>query len=201
MDPNESSSFISPCLQDTSGPPMRCAKRFSVINAYVGNVRRRFVLLRLSQRSAAKLIARTYLEVLRHTPVLWDFMYDNPDVETATREIRDLLNLISRPKMKTLLKRHNGPDGARLHSGRALLGFCLRKAPRGKFDIPLIAVITDFAVHSYWVYNGSRFVLRRLRRSPQISHPSGNFRFQNRRDRHSHQPHFSAACSQRADAR
>jgi len=35
-----------------------------------------------------KLIARTYLEILRHTPVLWDFVYDNPDVETATREIR-----------------------------------------------------------------------------------------------------------------
>jgi len=33
-----------------------------------------------------KLIARAYLEVLRHTPVLWNYVYDNPDVETATRE-------------------------------------------------------------------------------------------------------------------
>src|SRR4051812_11125714 len=49
-----------------------------------------------------KLIARTYLEVLRHTPVLWDYIYDNPDVETATREIREVLNLISSPKMKSL---------------------------------------------------------------------------------------------------
>src|SRR2546425_3429448 len=54
-----------------------------------------------------KLIARTYLEILRHTPVLWDFMYDNPDVEAATREIRELLKIISLPKMRALLKRHN----------------------------------------------------------------------------------------------
>src|SRR4051812_17623516 len=53
-----------------------------------------------------KLIARAYLEMLRRTPTLWNYVYDNPDVETATREIRDVLNAISAPKMKTLLARH-----------------------------------------------------------------------------------------------
>src|SRR5262245_30594883 len=53
-----------------------------------------------------KLIARAYLEVLRRTPAFWNYVYDNPDVETATREIRDLLNLISGPKMEALVKQH-----------------------------------------------------------------------------------------------
>ncbi len=97
-----------------------------------------------------KIISRTYLEVLRHTPILWDFVYDNPDVETATREIRDLLNLISVPKMRSLLKQH---------TPRALV--CTQAVPcsvlaaekrRGRLHIPLIAVITDFALHAYWVH-------------------------------------------------
>jgi len=97
-----------------------------------------------------KLIARTYLEVLRHTPALWDYIYDNPDVETATREIREVLNLISSPKMNSLVRRHNA---------RALV--CTQAVPcsvfaaekrRGKLHVPLIAIITDFAIHAYWIY-------------------------------------------------
>ena len=97
-----------------------------------------------------KLIARTYLEMLRHTPALWNYVYDNPDVETATREIREVLSLISSPKLKSFVKRHNP---------RALV--CTQAAPcsifaaekrRGKLDMPLIAVVTDFAIHAYWIY-------------------------------------------------
>jgi processive 1,2-diacylglycerol beta-glucosyltransferase len=97
-----------------------------------------------------KIIARTYLEVLRHTPVLWDFIYDNPDVETATREIRDLLNLISLPKMRSLIKRHN-PQALVCTQAVPCSVFASEKR-RGHLNIPLIAVITDFAIHSYWVH-------------------------------------------------
>lgn len=97
-----------------------------------------------------KLIARTYLEVLRHTPVLWDYIYDNPDVETATREIRDLLNLISLPKMRSLLKTHN-PAALVCTQAVPCSVFAAEKR-NGKLRIPLIAVITDFAIHSYWLH-------------------------------------------------
>src|SRR5271165_4998251 len=91
-----------------------------------------------------KLIARTYLEVLRRTPVLWDFVYDNPDVETATREIRDVLNLISAPKMKSLLQRYN-PQALVCTQAVPCSVFAAEKR-RGDITIPLIAVITDFAI-------------------------------------------------------
>ena len=97
-----------------------------------------------------KLIARTYLEVLRHTPVLWDFVYDNPDVETATREIRDLLNLLSLPKMRALLK-HHSPQALVCTQAAPCSVFAAEKR-RGKLHIPLIAVITDFAIHAYWIH-------------------------------------------------
>jgi processive 1,2-diacylglycerol beta-glucosyltransferase len=97
-----------------------------------------------------KLIARTYLEILRHTPVLWDFVYDNPDVETATREIREVLNLISRRKMRSLIKTHN-PAALVCTQAVPCSVFAAEKR-NGKLHIPLIAVITDFAIHSYWVH-------------------------------------------------
>jgi processive 1,2-diacylglycerol beta-glucosyltransferase len=97
-----------------------------------------------------KLIARTYLEVLRHTPKIWDFVYDNPDVETATREIRELLKIFSLPKMRALLKTHN-PQALVCTQAVPCSVFAAEKQ-KGKITMPLIAVITDFALHSYWVY-------------------------------------------------
>jgi processive 1,2-diacylglycerol beta-glucosyltransferase len=97
-----------------------------------------------------KLIARTYLEVLRHTPALWDYIYDNPDVEAATREVRDLLNLISASRIKKLVKKHS-PQAIVCTQAVPCSVFAAEKR-RGKLSIPLIAVVTDFAIHSYWVY-------------------------------------------------
>jgi processive 1,2-diacylglycerol beta-glucosyltransferase len=97
-----------------------------------------------------KLIARAYMEVLRYTPVLWNYVYDNPDVETATREIRDVLNLISAPKMKTLMQRYT-PNAIVCTQAVPCSVFAAEKR-RGDLNVPLIAVVTDFAIHSYWVY-------------------------------------------------
>lgn len=71
-------------------------------------------------------------------------------METATREIRDLLNLISLPKMRSLLKTHN-PQALVCTQAVPCSVFAAEKR-RGKLHIPLIAVITDFAIHAYWVH-------------------------------------------------
>jgi processive 1,2-diacylglycerol beta-glucosyltransferase len=97
-----------------------------------------------------KLIAKAYLEVLRRTPALWNYVYDNPDVETATREIREVLNLISGPKMQNLVQRHT-PEVLVCTQAVPCSVFAAEKR-RGELSIPLIAVVTDFAIHSYWVY-------------------------------------------------
>lgn len=100
--------------------------------------------------TVGKLISKTYLEVLRRTPVLWNIVYDNPDLETATREIRDLLNLISSAKMKSLMSNYN-PQALVCTQAAPCSVFAAEKR-RGKIQIPLIAVVTDFAVHAYWIY-------------------------------------------------
>lgn len=106
--------------------------------------------LSYSYPTIGKLIARTYLEVLRHTPAVWNYIYDNPDVETATREIREVLNLISSPKLTALVRRHD-PSALVCTQAVPCSVFAAEKR-RGNLTIPLIAVVTDFAIHSYWVY-------------------------------------------------
>jgi len=97
-----------------------------------------------------KWIAKTYLEVLRRTPMLWDFLYDNPDIVSATREVRELLNIVSSPKLNRLVKRYN-PQAIVCTQAVPCSVFAAEKR-RGKLKVPLIAVITDFAIHSYWIY-------------------------------------------------
>jgi len=98
-----------------------------------------------------KLVSRTYLEILHRTPALWDFIYDNPDVEMATREVRDLLNLLSARKMKKLVNRH-APSAIVCTQAAPCSVFAAAKR-RGKLHVPLVAVVTDFAMHSYWIYD------------------------------------------------
>ena len=31
------------------------------------------------------LIEKTYVEILKHTPQIWDYLYDNPDIAEITR--------------------------------------------------------------------------------------------------------------------
>ncbi|MFH1259267.1 MAG: glycosyltransferase [Elusimicrobiota bacterium] len=97
-----------------------------------------------------KFIAGTYLQIVKRTPFLWDYLYDNPDVVTATQEIREVLNRLNSRKFKKLL--------ASFHPSAVV---CTQAVPcsvvaaakrHRKINVPLIAVITDFAAHAYWVY-------------------------------------------------
>lgn len=97
-----------------------------------------------------RLLSRTYLEVLRLTPALWDFIYDNPDVETATREARELVNLISGQKLQKLVREH--APAAIVCTQAAPCSVLAAEKRRGKLPIPLLAVVTDFAVHRYWTH-------------------------------------------------
>lgn len=97
-----------------------------------------------------RLVARAYIEVLKHTPQIWEYLYDNPDVEAATRELRDLLNIMNSPKVERLLQ-HWKPN-ALVCTQAVPASVIAAQKRRGKLNLPFIAVITDYAVHSYWLY-------------------------------------------------
>lgn len=96
----------------------------------------------------APLIAKTYFKIIKNLPSLWDFLWDNQEVEQTTRPLRELLSAMTITKLEKLFTQYQ-PSG--LVCTHALPCNILAWGKRKKlFNLPLIAVITDFAVHPYW---------------------------------------------------
>lgn len=98
-----------------------------------------------------KVINRAYMGVVRRTPEVWDYLYDNPKVLRNTQRLRDAIHKFNKSKLKMLLGDFK-PDAI----------VCTQAFPCGMIadykkvsgqDIPLVGVLTDYAPHSYWVYN------------------------------------------------
>jgi processive 1,2-diacylglycerol beta-glucosyltransferase len=98
-----------------------------------------------------KVINRIYMEVIKHTPKIWDYLYDNPSVVKGLDKIKKHVHKSNSPKLKKLFDKFN-PD----------LIVCTQAFPCGMVadykktygvNLPLVAVLTDYIPHSYWVYN------------------------------------------------
>jgi len=97
-----------------------------------------------------KIVNSIYMGVIKNTPKLWDYLYDNPKVVKSVEKLKKLIHKSNSPKFKKLFDRFN-PD----------IVVCTQAFPCGmvadfKKDygskLPLVAVLTDFIPHSYWVY-------------------------------------------------
>jgi len=102
-----------------------------------------------------KVINRVYMEVIQKKPEIWDYLYDNPKVLKNTQKLREMIHRFNTDKLKTLLDEFR-PDTI----------VCTQAFPCGMVadykksfncDIPIVAVLTDYAPHSYWIYNNVDF--------------------------------------------
>jgi processive 1,2-diacylglycerol beta-glucosyltransferase len=98
-----------------------------------------------------KVINRIYMEVIKRTPKIWDYLYDNPSVVKGLENIKQHIHKSNSPKLKKLFDSFN-PD----------LVVCTQAFPCGMVadykktygvNLPLVAVLTDYIPHSYWVYD------------------------------------------------
>ena len=98
-----------------------------------------------------KVINRTYMSVVKRTPEIWEYLYDNPKVMRQAQRLRNMIHRFNKAKLKTLLEEFR-PDGI----------ICTQAFPCGliadykktfDLDIPLIGVLTDYAPHSYWIFD------------------------------------------------
>ncbi len=97
-----------------------------------------------------KIINRLYMAVIKRTPKIWDYLYDNPTVVKKIENIKKSIHKFNSPKLKNLFDKFR-PDAV----------ICTQAFPCGMVadfkktynsDIPLVAVLTDYIPHSYWVY-------------------------------------------------
>jgi len=99
-----------------------------------------------------KIINRAYMGIIKRSPKIWDYLYDNPKVFKRSQSIKKFLNKSSHKKIEKLLKRYH-PDTV----------VCTQAFPCGMVadykvthgvDIKIIGVLTDYAPHSYWINEG-----------------------------------------------
>lgn len=96
-----------------------------------------------------KVVNQAYMSVIKTTPVVWDYMYDNPKIVKNSASIKRFLHKTSHEKIARLFKRHQ-PDTV----------VCTQAFPCGmvadfkranNLKTRLIGVLTDFAPHSFWI--------------------------------------------------
>jgi len=98
-----------------------------------------------------KIVNHLYMGVIKRTPQIWDYLYDNPSVARNIEKIKDSVHKFNSPKLKNLFDKFK-PDAV----------LCTQAFPCGMTadfkktygsDIPLFAVLTDYVPHSYWIYD------------------------------------------------
>ncbi|MCU0651260.1 MAG: UDP-N-acetylglucosamine 2-epimerase, partial [Candidatus Omnitrophica bacterium] len=98
-----------------------------------------------------QIVNQIYTTVIKRTPKLWDMIYDNPEVKKRLDKIKNAVHKMNTPKFARLFEKFT-PD----------IVICTQAFPCGMVadykktcgsDIKLIAVLTDYIPHSYWVYD------------------------------------------------
>jgi len=98
-----------------------------------------------------KIINRLYMGLIKRTPGIWDYLYDNPGVVKNIEKLKRSIHRMNSPKLKILFDKFK-PDAI----------VCTQAFPCGMVAdfkktyhsrIPLVAVLTDYIPHSYWIYD------------------------------------------------
>lgn len=100
---------------------------------------------------AEKVVNRIYMSVIKSTPQIWEYLYDNPTVMKKIERLKKNLHSLNSPKFKSLFDKFK-PDAV----------ICTQAFPCGMVadfkeaynsKLPLLAVLTDYVPHAYWVYD------------------------------------------------
>lgn len=98
-----------------------------------------------------RVINYLYMHVVSKAPKIWDYLYDNPKVVKRLERFKNLVHRFNSPKLKKLFDEFQ-PD----------VIACTQAFPCGMVadfkriynsSIPLVAVLTDYVPHSFWIYD------------------------------------------------
>lgn len=98
-----------------------------------------------------KVVNQIYTTVIKRTPKLWDMIYDNQEIKKRLDTIKDFVHKMNTPKFTRLFRKFT-PD----------IVICTQAFPCGMVadykrtcnaNIKLVAVLTDYVPHSYWIYD------------------------------------------------
>jgi len=95
-----------------------------------------------------KVVHKTYMNVIKRTPKVWDYLYDNPKIVKKSESMKKFLHKTSHEKLKKLFDRYE-PDTV-VCTQAFPCGMVADFKKENNLDIKLVGVLTDFAPHSFW---------------------------------------------------
>jgi len=93
-----------------------------------------------------------YMTVIKHTPKVWDYMYDNPKVVKRSANLRNFLNKSSHKKLEKLFREFPADTVICSQAFPCSMVADFKTSKGLKFN--LIGTLTDYAPHSYWINEG-----------------------------------------------
>ncbi|MDP4091903.1 MAG: glycosyltransferase [Bacillota bacterium] len=108
--------------------------------------------LRYSSPVADRIIVGSYLNTIRNTPFMYRRLYQMSERGESFYGLSNTVNRFLSHRLEKLIKDFNPSVIVTTHP-LALQMICGLKG-RTKLDIPIVAVITDMAFHSFWMHDG-----------------------------------------------
>ena len=97
-----------------------------------------------------KIVNRLYMGIIKRTPKIWDYIYDNPAIVKNVEKIKETIHKFNSPKLKNLFEKFE--PHAIVCTQAFPCGMCADYKKTFHSSIPLFAVLTDYIPHSYWLY-------------------------------------------------
>lgn len=99
-----------------------------------------------------RIVNRAYMGIIKRTPKVWDYLYDNPKIVKKSQSLQKYLHKSSHGKIEALLKKHR-PDTV-VCTQAFPCGMVAHYKTTNNLPLNLIGVLTDYAPHSYWINEG-----------------------------------------------
>ncbi|MFH1305774.1 MAG: glycosyltransferase [Candidatus Omnitrophota bacterium] len=98
-----------------------------------------------------KIVNRTYMSVIKNRPEVWGYLYDNPKVVRGTQRLKESIHRYNSGKMKKLIDEFMPDAVACTQAFPCGIIADYKKSSGAK--LLLAGVLTDYAPHSYWIYD------------------------------------------------
>ncbi len=98
-----------------------------------------------------KVIAGSYMESLKFSPKIWGYLYNQAEAGDKFIDLNQILSKLLSVKMEKLIKEFDPEAIICTHAFPAGI-LSMLKSKLG-LQIPLIAVMTDYTIHPFWVHD------------------------------------------------
>ena len=99
----------------------------------------------------ASLVHYIYLHMVQRMPFIWRYLYDNQKFAKKTEKTKSVIHRINAPKLKAILDKFQ--PGVIACSQAYPCGIIADLKKSYNLNIPLVAILTDYVPHSYWIYD------------------------------------------------